>query len=155
MALILLCLVVQNGSATARPTWGVNIYGFSHHFISERDSRDSLHEINPGFGIRMTLGSPKASWFIIEGGVYSDTFENPAQYLTVGPQFRIVRQARIGFLTGIYASDSHKEGAVVFVLTPLATYRLGACTVNVVLLPKFREINPWNTLGAYLTIKIR
>jgi hypothetical protein len=133
---------------------GVNLYGVSYHFLKPNQSREYLNEFNPGLGIRANFGGRNTSQLFFEGGSYKDTFDNQARYLSIGFLLRVIQQFRVGLNAAAYTSESVRNGDVVFAPVPIVAYSLGPVTGNVVYLPKYGGINAYNTLGAYVTIRI-
>jgi len=150
-----ICVLVfaTTGKSNGR-SLGVNIYGVSYHFLEDNLSRELLNEVNPGLGIRGTWSSAHNNWTVLEAGLYEDTFENTAKYVTVGYHLRLLEGFRMGFNFGLYSSESIRNDEIIIIGVPAVSYQLSFCTVNVVYLPKFRNINPFNTLGTYLTVPL-
>ncbi|MCX6835770.1 MAG: hypothetical protein NTW07_11695 [candidate division Zixibacteria bacterium] len=141
-------------------SFALNLYGVSYH-LDHRDEPTSgmggsnkLNEFNEGVGLRLSLGNDSSDVLFLEGGSFQDSFENEAGYLSLGYQWRVIMQLRIGINAAIYATDSIREGDPFFAAIPLISYTIGFLTVNGLYLPKYRDINPYHTIGAYLTIRL-
>jgi len=138
----------------------LNLYGVSYHLdhrdepTSGTDGSNKLNEFNEGVGLRLSLGNDSSDVFFLEGGSFQDSFENEAMYLSLGYQWRVIMQLRIGINAAIYATDSIRKGSPFFAAIPLVSYTIGFLTVNGLYLPKYRDINPYHTIGAYLTIRL-
>lgn len=155
ISLAALCVVVFATSGKSNgQSLGLNIYGLSYHFLKDNQSRELFNEVNPGLGIRGTWCTSHNNWTALEAGIYRDTFRNTAKYATVGYHLRLLKGFRAGFNVGLYSSESIRNDEIIIIGVPAISYQLSFCIVNVVYLPKFRNINPFNTLGTYLTIPL-
>lgn len=134
--------------------FGVNLYGYSYYFLKEDQSLDYLNEFNAGLGFRATSGGRKSSQIFLEGGTFEDGIKNQAKYLSLGFLLRVFHQLRIGINAAAYSTETINRGDVIFAPLPIITYSLGPITANGVYLPKFRDLNPFHTLGFYLTIRM-
>lgn len=134
--------------------FGVNFYGLSYHIITDKRSRDRLNEFNPGIGFRATFGRQNSSNLFLEGGQFRDTFDNSAKYISIGLLLRIVHHFKVGVNASVYSTKSIRGGDTFFAPVPIATYTLGPITANGIFLPKYSDINPYHTLGFYLTIRL-
>ncbi len=141
------------GQAVAN-SFGVNLYGISYHILNDYQSREFLNEFNPGVGFRATFGGHNESQIFVEGGTYADTFENPAKYFSAGFLVKVVQQFRVGINAAIYVTESTNDGEMFFAPVPIVSYTLGPVTGNGVYLPRYGNINPYQTLGFYLTIRL-
>lgn len=133
---------------------GVNLYGASKHFLTEKQKRLKINEYNPGFGLRFTFGGQRSSQIFIEGGSFEDSFDAQARYLSVGFQLRLIDQLRAGFNVGMYSSASTNDGKTFFAPVPMVSYSLWRVTANFVYLPPYEGHNPFKTLGMYATIRL-
>lgn len=134
--------------------FGLNLYGYSYYFLKEDQSLDYLNEFNSGLGFRATFGGRKSSQLFLEAGTFEDGIENQAKYLSLGFLLRVFHQLRIGINAAAYSTETINRGDVIFAPLPIITYSFGPITANGIYLPKFRELNPFHTLGFYLTIRL-
>jgi Antimicrobial peptide resistance and lipid A acylation protein PagP len=153
IAAICVVAVAINGQSNSRSI-GLNVYGLSHHFLKKDQSRKYLSEVNPGAGLRGTRSSGSGNWTTIEMGMYRDSFRRLAKYVAAGYHLRTWRDVRIGFWFGLYSSRSIKNDETIPILIPAFSYHASFCTLNIVYLPRFRNVNPYSTLGTYLTIPL-
>ncbi len=148
--LLLLALVPAELKANS---FGINLYGLSHHFREKYQSRVRLNEFNHGFGARASFGSRQSGTFLIEGGSFEDTFEHQAKYLGVGYKFRVLGQLRLGVIGAVYTTKSLNNGGTLAAI-PVVSYTVWRFTLNGVYLPKYESVNPYHILGTYLTIHL-
>ena len=130
---------------------GINFYGLSYHLNGR--TINEFNEINQGMGINVTLGSSKDDLIFFEIGSYKDSFKNTARYISVGYILKVVGQLRAGVNTALYNSKSFNYGRSVIFPIPIISYRFPYVTVSGIYLPKYYSVNPYNTLGAYVTIR--
>ena len=151
-------MLLLMGSVARADSFGLNIYGLSYH-INDRDSvgwlrsGGELNEVNLGIGLRASFGSLDShTHLFVEGGSYKDSFKNQAKYISLGFQYRVVGQLRLGINAAVYTSRSISKGNPIFAPIPIASFTRSNFTFNLIYIPKFRDYTFWHTLGASLTI---
>ena len=158
--LIILALMICASGIGHANSFGVNLYGLSYHMNNRRgagwlEPGTHFNEFNKGIGLRATFGTDSAATTLfVEGGTFRDSFRNQAKYLSLGFQVRLIYQLRMGINAAVYTTRSIHAGNPIFAPIPIMSYSVSIVTLNAVYLPKYKSYNPWNTLGAYLTIRL-
>jgi hypothetical protein len=115
---------------------GLNLYGVCKH-LNQRQMlyQPKLNESNPGLGLTMNFVHVKHAIVFMEGGFFEDSFKNTATYVSVG-------------------YDSKSINGPVLAPIPIITFRYHALAIHAIYLPKYESINPFHTIGAYLTLYV-
>jgi hypothetical protein len=132
---------------------GLNLYGVSKHLNKLQMSyQPKLNESNPGLGLTMNFVHVKHAVVFMEAGFFEDSFKNTATYVSAGYRFPICRYVLLGFHLAIY--DSKSVNGTVLAPIPIITFRYHALAIHAIYLPKYESINPFHTIGAYLTLYV-
>lgn len=130
---------------------GLDLYGVCKHLNQQHNFyQGKLNESNPGLGLTLNWVHSKYAVVFWESGFFEDSFKNAASYVSVGYKFPFCRYVQLGFHLAIYDSKSIK-GPVIAPI-PILTFRYRALAANAIYLPKYEKINPYHTIGAYLTL---
>jgi hypothetical protein len=130
---------------------GLNLYGVCKHLNPQHGFYgQKLNESNPGLGLTMNFVHVKHAVVLMEGGFFEDSFKNTATYASFGYKFPICRYVLIGFHLAIY--DSKSINGPVLAPIPIITFRYRALAIHAIYLPKYESINPYHTIGAYMTL---
>ncbi len=132
---------------------GVNVYGLSRHFPKYSSATDSLNEVNPGLGLRVSFVRASRSHGFVEAGFFEDSMENRAKYFSFGFMFRVVHQFRVGVNAAVYSTETINWGDPFLLPLPIASYSVGPVTANAVYMPKVQGLS-YHILGFYATIRI-
>ncbi len=147
--LILLFLASQSRAIEL----GLNLYGVCKHLNAKKMIyQPMLNETNPGLGMTMNIIHEKYAIFLLEGGFFEDSFKNTARYFSVGYKFPICRYVSAGFHLAQYSSKSISESVIG--LFPIVSLRYRALAVHGIYLPKYKNINPYHIIAAYLTLYV-
>ena len=145
MVIALACL-----SDSASADVGINVYGLSYHFDRDKARERGLtHEINPGLGLRWRNGD---SPLFADLGIYRDSAARTARFAGAGFLWPAVAQLRLGAGLALFRSDTYNAGKAFIAPVPLAAYETRRVTFNLVYFPKWREQNPTNQVGAWVTL---
>ena len=154
--LALVCSLASSAHAEPPDGWAVNIYGLSYHFERGLARRiDADNEINPGIGIRKGLWKDGKHRVYAEAGVYYDSGERWAKTADITYQYELFQNFRAGAGLFFLYTRTYNRGDPVFVPLPVISYDFGPAELNLVYAPKWGELNSINTLGAFLTWKLR
>lgn len=147
IALILMSIASQSAAVEL----GLNLYGVCKHLNQHQTFyQPKLNESNPGLGLTMNFVHVKYAVFLMEGGFFEDSFKNTATYVSFGYKFPLCRYIQLGCHLAIY--DSKSINGPVLAPIPIITFRYHALAINAIYLPKYESINPYHTIGAYLTL---
>ena len=139
-------------TATARAELGINVYGLSYHFDRDKARERGLkHEVNPGLGIRWREKGDKVDFFA-DVGAYRDSAAHTAKIAGGGALWHASERVRLGGALVLFKSETYNLGNAFITPVPLAAYELRRVTLNLVYLPKWRDKNTINLLGAWITI---
>jgi len=145
VVLALACL-----SGAARADVGINVYGLSYHFDRDKARERGLtHEVNPGLGLRWRSGD---SPLFADVGLYRDSAAHTARIAGAGFLWPAAAQLRLGAALALFRSDTYNTGKAFIAPVPLAAYETRRVTFNLVYFPKWREQNPTNQIGAWVTL---
>jgi hypothetical protein len=155
--LFLLAFAVPDDARAEEPDgWAVNLYGLSYHFERGRAREiDADNEINPGVGVRKGLWKSGPHRVYAEAGVYYDSGKRWAKTADVTYQYELVRNLRLGAGLFFFHTGTYNGGDPVLAPLPVVSYDFGQVELNVAYAPKWRNLNDINTLGFWLTWKIR
>lgn len=131
---------------------GINIYGLSYHF--DRGKARELHDnnwFNYGLGARYRLPGEGIDWFF-DAGAYHDSGRNTAVLAAAGGYLHATENVRFGAALAFLHSKTYNDGRAFVAPLPIAAYEFRSATLNMVYLPKVRELNSINTLGFWLTV---
>jgi hypothetical protein len=153
---LLACVVPQHAQAEEADGWAVNLYGLSYHFERGRAREiDADNELNPGVGVRKGLWKSGSHRVYAEAGLYYDSGRRWAKTADVTYQYELVRNLRAGAGLFFFHTRTYNGGDPVLAPLPVVSYDFGPVELNVAYAPKWRNLNDINTLGFWLTWKIR
>jgi hypothetical protein len=136
----------------ARAELGLNIYGASYHFDRDKARERGLtHEVNPGLGLRWRAAHEMVDVFA-DAGVYRDSAAHTAKIAGAGALWHAGDHLRLGGALALFKSETYNHGDAFIAPVPLAAYELRRVTFNLVYFPKWRDTNPTNQVGAWVTI---
>ena len=151
-AAIACCLSTAPAAADWRDL-GVNIYGLSYHFDSDRaEELDVDNTINPGLGLRYDFAHHERWTFFADAGAYYDSGKNTAVYGGVGALWQAVGGLKIGGALAVMNSNTYNDGDTFLAVLPLVAYDFGPVMVNLTFFPKVSKYNDVATLGLWFTI---
>jgi hypothetical protein len=134
----------------ARADLGINVYGLSYHFDRDKAREHGLtHEVNPGLGVRWRSSE---SILFADAGFYRDSAARTARLAGVGALWHVGERLRFGGAAALLRSDTYNHGKAFIAPLPLAAYELRGATLNLVYFPKWRDQNPTNQVGAWITL---
>jgi hypothetical protein len=137
-------------SGAARADVGLNVYGLSYHFDRDKARERGLtHEINPGLGLRWRNGD---SPLFADVGIYRDSAARTARIAGGGYLWPATEHLRLGAGLALFRSDTYNNGRAFIAPVPVAAYETQRVTFNLVYFPKWREQNPTNQIGAWVTL---
>lgn len=133
---------------------GINVYGLSYHPDRTDILGHPFNEYNPGLGLNLVVADHPKTIAFVEGGLFIDSFEQEAKYISFGYQYKITRFLRLGINTGLYQTRSVNYGNAIIAPVPMASLHLGITTFNFIYFPSFGGINWYDSIGAYATFHI-
>lgn len=152
-----LCLILVLVLAPARSEaveLGINIYGASYHPDRTDILGHPFNEYNPGLGLSLIVGDHAKTIAFVEGGMFIDSFEQEAKYISFGYQYKVLRFLRLGLNTGLYQTRSVNYGNPIIAPVPMVSLHLDFTTFNFIYFPSFAGINWYDSIGAYATFRI-
>lgn len=136
--------------------WGVNVYGLSWHF--DRDKAKELGDdngINPGLGVRWRPEKgEQLSWFV-DAGAYHDSGRNTAVLAGLGLHWHATESLRLGGALVFLNSQTYNNGKSFVAPLPIAAWEFRRVMLNMVYMPKVRDLNDINTLGFWATVWLK
>ena len=139
---------------------GINLYGLSYHF--DRQRAHEQHDdnwFNYGLGARYRLPDESVDWlpgqsidWFFDAGTYHDSGHHTAVVVGAGGYLHATQNLRVGAALAFLHSRTYNDGQAFVAPLPVAAYEWRSVTLNMVYLPKVRELNNINTLGFWLTI---
>ena len=137
-------------SAAARADLGINVYGLSYHFDRDKAREKGLtHEVNPGVGIRWRAADGR---LFADAALYHDSAAHTARVAGLGYYWPASEHLRLGAGLALFRSDTYNQGKAFIAPVPLAAYETRRVTFNLVYFPKWRDQNPTNQIGAWVTV---
>ena len=134
---------------------GLNIYGLSWHIDGDRARAEGVDNwFNPGVGVRYRVPGESFDYFF-DAGIYRDSGRNTAVLAGGAVYWRATQSARLGLALVMLNSKTYNNGNTFIAPLPVAAWEFRSVTLNMVWMPKFREVNEINTLGFWLTYWLR
>ena len=129
---------------------GINLYGLSYHFDRDKARDKGLtHEVNPGLGVRWRSSD---SIFFADAGFYRDSAAHTAKLAGGGALWHAGEHLRLGGAAVLLKSETYNFGKAFIAPVPLAAWDTRRATFNLVYFPKWRDVNPTNQVGAWITV---
>jgi hypothetical protein len=133
----------------ARADLGINVYGLSYHFDRDKARERGLtHEVNPGLGVRWRSSE---SILFADAGFYRDSAAHSAKLAGIGALWQAGERLRLGGAAALLKSETYNHGKAFIAPVPVAAYEMRRATFNLVYFPKWRDQNPTNQVGAWIT----
>jgi hypothetical protein len=140
-------------TSTARADLGINLYGGSYHFDRDKAREIGLtNERNPGVGLRWRKPHSETLDLFVDAGFYDDSARNTAKLVGGGALWHATERLRLGGGAVLLQSNTYNRGDPFIAPAPIAAYEWRRVTLNLVYFPKWRDVNPTNQVGAWLTI---
>jgi hypothetical protein len=153
---LIACVVPYYAQAEEPDGWAVNVYGLSYHVERGRAREiDADNELNPGVGIRKGLWNDGNHRVYVEGGIYYDSGRRWAKTADITYQYQLLKNLRAGAGVFFFYTPTYNRGDPVLAPLPVVSYDFGPVELNVAYAPKWRNLNDINTLGFWLSWKIR
>jgi hypothetical protein len=89
-----------------------------------------------------------------ELGAYRDSGRNWAKFASLGYQFKLGDQWRIGGAFAAFNSQTYNRGITFLGMIPMVSYDFGPVELNAVYFPKFGHYNNVDAFGFYFTIPL-
>jgi hypothetical protein len=133
----------------------LNVYGLAYHPDRERVHHDNLdNQFNPGLGLHYELRNTERGVTFAEAGAYYDSGRSWAKFLSLGYQFKLGENWRIGGALAAMNSRTYNDGVGFVGMFPLVTYDMGPVKLNAVYFPKVANYNEVEAYGFYITIPL-
>lgn len=134
---------------------GLNIYGLSWHIDADKARAEGVDNwFNPGLGVRYRVPGESFDYFF-DAGLYRDSGRNTAVLAGGAVHWRATQRARLGLALVMLNSKTYNGGNTFIAPLPVAAWEFRSVSVNMVWMPKLREVNEINTLGFWLTYWLR
>lgn len=134
----------------ARADVGINVYGLSYHFDRDKARERGLtHEVNPGLGLRWRSNE---SALFADAGIYRDSAAHTAKLAGAGALWHAGERLRLGGALALFKSETYNHGSAFIAPVPLAAWDTRRVTFNAVFFPKWRDQNPTNQVGFWVTV---
>ena len=145
--LLAIGLTVQG--AFAHADVGINLYGASYHFDRDKARERGLtHEVNPGLGVRWRSNE---SVLFADAGFYRDSAAHTAKLAGAGALWHASEHLRLGAALALLKSETYNHDKAFIAPLPLVAFETRRATFNLVNLPKWRDVNPTNQVGFWVT----
>jgi hypothetical protein len=140
-------------AALADADVGINLYGASYHFDRDKAREKGLtHEVNPGLGVRWRQARTDSWDLFADAAVYRDSAAHTAKIAGGGALWHAGERLRLGGALALFKSETYNFGKAFIAPVPIAAYETRRATFNVVFFPKWRDQNPTNQVGAWVTL---
>jgi hypothetical protein len=151
-AALLLCSALALPAFANSGEVGLNVYGLSYHLDRARARELRLdNELNAGLGVRYRVPRSEHLDWIFDAAAYYDSGRNTAVVVGAGVLWRSSERLRLGAALAFFDTQSLNRGRSFLAPLPLAAYETDRATLNLVYLPKFRELNPVPAFGVWIT----
>ena len=133
----------------------LNVYGLAYHPDREKVERENLdNEVNPGLGLHYAFRDSERGVTFAEIGAYYDSGSNWAKFLSLGYQFKVGKNWKIGGAVAAVHSHTYNDGVGFVGMFPLVTYDLGPLKLNAVYFPKVANYNEVAAYGFYVSLPV-
>jgi len=133
----------------------LNIYGLAYHPDREKVKEEDLdNQVNPGLGLHYEIRNTERGVTFAEIGAYRDSGRNIASFLSLGYQFKLGENWRIGGAVAAMNSKTYNDGVAFVGMFPLVTYDFGPVKVNAVYFPKVANYNEVAAFGLYVSVPL-
>lgn len=140
-------------ACAAHAELGLNLYGASYHFDRDKArARGLTHEVNPGLGIRWRAAEHETWDMFADAAIYSDSAAHTAKIAGGGALWHATEHLRLGGAAALFKSETYNHGNAFIAPVPLAGYELRRVMFNLAYLPKWRDQNVTNQVGAWVTV---
>jgi hypothetical protein len=141
--------------AERRTSINLHLFGLSFHPDREGTRRNHVsNEFNYGTGFGYKLHENARGVVNSEAGFYYDSGRNWAKFAGVNYFFKLQNRWRFGADLMLIQSPTYNGGELLVALTPHLTYDFGPAKLNVIYVPKYKQINQFAAFGFYLTIPL-
>jgi hypothetical protein len=132
---------------------GLNVYGASYHFDRDKAAEKGLtHEVNPGVGVRWRQVRSESWDLFADAAIYRDSAAHTAKIAGAGALWHAGEHLRFGGALALFKSETYNKGKAFIAPVPLAAWDTRRVTFNLVYLPKWRDVNPTNQVGFWVTL---
>jgi hypothetical protein len=135
--------------------FGVNFYGFSYHPDKADSNGNHFHAWNPGLGAQYTFFQQGRHRFLIDGGIYRNSSAHHSEYISAAYRFRLGFGFELGPVVALYHSPDQNSGKAFIAPLLVFAYRYKRLTLQVVPVPKYKDVNRNAAVGMYFTIRLR
>ena len=132
---------------------GISLYGVSYHFDRDKARERGLtHEVNPGLGVRLRAERTEVWDIFADAGFYRDSAAHTAKLAGGGALWRAGERLRLGGALALFKSETYNGGKAFIAPVPVAAWDTRRVTFNAVFFPKWRDQNPTNQMGFWVTV---
>ena len=148
MLVIFSLLIVSSAEASE---FGINLYGFSYHPDKADSNGNHFHAWNPGIGAQYTFFHHDRHRFLFDGGIYRNSSAHHSEYISAGYRFRPAWGFELGPVLAFYHSPDQNSGKTFIAPLLVFAYRYKRLTLQVVPVPKYKDVNRNAAIGMYFT----
>jgi len=142
-------------SKDERISINVHIFGLSYHPDRAGTRINHLNnELNFGLGLGYKLFEDNLGEVVSEVGVYKDSGRNWAKIAGVGYKFKITDRWKLGADLLAIQSPTYNYGDAFIAPIPRLSYDFSHAKINLIYIPRYKELNQYAVYGLYLTIPI-
>ncbi|MES2561653.1 MAG: hypothetical protein V4637_02905, partial [Pseudomonadota bacterium] len=109
----------------------------------------------PGLGLRKRLWTSGRQRVYMEAGLYYDSGERWAKTADVTYQYELFNGLRAGIGLFFLHTRTYNRGDPVLAPLPVVSYDFGPAELNIVYAPRWGQLNDINTLGAFMSWKLK
>ena len=150
--LILFALIIVSNAEASE--FGINLYGFSYHPDKADSNGNHFHGWNPGLGAQYTFFQRDRHRLLLDGGIYRNSSAHHSEYVSAGYRFRPIWGFELGPVLALYHSPDQNNGKTFFAPLLVLAYRYKRITLQIVPVPKYKDVNRNASVGLYLTVRL-
>jgi len=132
----------------------VNFYGFSYHPDQADSNGNHFHGWNPGLGAQYTFLHHDRHRLLMDGGIYHNSSAHRSEYISAGYRLRVIYGFEFGPMVALYHSPDQNSGKAFIAPLLVLAYHYKRITMQVVPVPKYKDVNRNAAVGMYFTFKI-
>jgi hypothetical protein len=133
----------------------LHVFGLSYH--PDRAGTRLKHldnELNVGLGLGYKLYEDNLGVAVSETGFYKDSGRHWAKFAGVGYQFKITDRWKLGADLLAIQSPTYNFGDAFVAPIPRLTYDLSRVKINLIYVPRYKDVNYFAVYALYFTIPI-
>lgn len=133
----------------------LHVFGLSYHPDREGTRVSHLdNQFNTGLGLGYKIYEDELGEMNSEIGFFKDSGRTWAKFAGVDYLFKLGDSWRMGADFLAIQSPSYNKGNAFVAPIPRLTYDFGPVKVNLIYVPKYRQLNEYSVYGLYFTIPL-